>query len=289
MKELGLASFAAEEEIDIGMIEGFFQELPEKAWHLGMRVVMSAIVLLIGVQIVRIIRGLVKKSLAKGNADQGVIQFIDSFLKFSLYVVLFITIASGFGMDAASILALLGSAGVAIGLAIQGSLANFVGGVLILLLKPFKVGDYIVTANGNEGAVQEIQIFYTKLTTGDNRLVIIPNGDLSNSSMINVSAMPNRRVDISVGISYQADIRQAREVLLKLLESDDKVLADMDKKVYVDSLADSAVVLGIRFYVLSEDYWESKWRLTEAVKYALDEADISIPYNQLDVHLNPQG
>lgn len=225
----------------------------------------------------------------RGNADVGAMQFLTSFVRIALYIVLVLFIASGFGLDAASVVALLGSAGVAIGLAVQGSLSNLAGGVLILLLKPFKVGDYIVTANGNEGAVQEIQIFYTKLTTGDNRLVIIPNGDLSNSSMINVSAMPNRRVDISVGISYQADIRQAREVLLKLLESDDKVLADMDKKVYVDSLADSAVVLGIRFYVLSEDYWESKWRLTEAVKYALDEADISIPYNQLDVHLNPQG
>ena len=138
-----LAALLPEEEIDRGMVEKFLQELPEKAWNLGTRIVLSALVLFLGIQLIKVIRGLVKKSLAKGNADKGVMQFIDSFLKASLYAVLLITIASGFGLDAASILALLGSAGVAIGLAIQGSLSNFVGGVLILLLKPFKVGDYI--------------------------------------------------------------------------------------------------------------------------------------------------
>ena len=290
MKELGLTSFAAEEEIDIGMIEGFFQELPEKAWHLGMRVVMSAIVLLIGVQIVKIIRGLVKKSLAKGNADQGVIQFIDSFLKFSLYVVLFITIASGFGMDAASILALLGSAGVAIGLAIQGSLANFVGGVLILLLKPFKVGDYIKEdTNGNEGTVISIELFYTKLATPDNRVIVLPNGTLANSSLTNVTACESRRLDIKVGISYDADIRQAKEVLQKVLDRDEAVIKEMDHFVYVDELAESAVNLGIRCWLSTDDFWQGKWRLMENVKYALDEADISIPYPQMDIHCYGKG
>ncbi len=288
MENLAQMQTIAGEKIDSGLIQSYLQKLPETALRFGVRVLLALLVFFIGTQLIKWVCKILKKSMQRGNADVGAMQFLTSFVRIALYIVLVLFIASGFGLDAASVVALLGSAGVAIGLAVQGSLSNLAGGVLILLLKPFKVGDYIVTANGNEGAVQEIQIFYTKLTTGDNRLVIIPNGDLSNSSMINVSAMPNRRVDISVGISYQADIRQAREVLLKLLESDDKVLADMDKKVYVDSLADSAVVLGIRFYVLSEDYWESKWRLTEAVKYALDEADISIPYNQLDVHLNPQ-
>ena len=289
MENLAQMQTLAGEKIDSGLIQSYLQKLPETALRFGVRVLLALLVFFIGTQLIKWVCKILKKSMQRGNADVGAMQFLTSFVRIALYIVLVLFIASGFGLDAASVVALLGSAGVAIGLAVQGSLSNLAGGVLILLLKPFKVGDYIVTANGNEGAEQEIQIFYTKLTTGDNRLVIIPNGDLSNSSMINVSAMPNRRVDISVGISYQADIRQAREVLLKLLESDDKVLADMDKKVYVDSLADSAVVLGIRFYVLSEDYWESKWRLTEAVKYALDEADISIPYNQLDVHLNPQG
>ncbi len=194
-------------------------------------------------------------------------------------------IASGFGLDAASVVALLGSAGVAIGLAIQGSLSNFAGGVLILLLKPFKVGDYIIAGNGNEGTVVEIQIFYTKLTTADNRLVVIPNGELSNSSMINASAMPTRRIDIPVGISYEADIRMAKEVLLKVLEEDPGVLQDEEKRVFVDDLADSSVVLNLRCYSTNENFWETRWRLMESVKYALDEAGIGIPFPQVDVHM----
>lgn len=274
------------EEIDIGMIEKFFQELPEKAWHLGTRILLSAIVLLIGIQLIKIIRRFVKKSLAKGNADKGVIQFIDSFLKFSLYVVLFITIASGFGLDAASILALLGSAGVAIGLAIQGSLSNFVGGVLILLLKPFKVGDYIKEdTNGNEGSVVSIELFYTKLTTPDNKVIVLPNGTLANSSLTNVTACDNRRLDIKVGISYDADIRRAKEILQKVLDEDEAVLKDMDHFAYVDELAESSVNMGIRCWFSMDDYWQGKWRLTENVKYALDEAGIGIPYPQMDIHL----
>ena len=268
------------------MIERFIQELPEKALHLGTRIVLSAIVLFIGVQLLKVVRRLVKKSLERGSADQGVIQFIDSFLKFSLYVVLLITIASGFGLDAASILALLGSAGVAIGLAIQGSLANFVGGVLILMLKPFKVGDYIKEdTNGNEGTVISIELFYTKLTTVDNRVIVLPNGTLANSSLTNVTACDSRRLDLKVGISYDADIRQAKEVLQKVLEEDEGVLKAKEHFVYVDELAESSVNLGIRCWFSMDGYWQGKWRLTENVKYALDEAGIGIPYPQMDLHL----
>lgn len=268
------------------MIERFIQELPEKALHLGTRIVLSAIVLFIGVQLIKVVRRLVKKSLERGSADQGVIQFIDSFLKFSLYVVLLITIASGFGLDAASILALLGSAGVAIGLAIQGSLANFVGGVLILMLKPFKVGDYIKEdTNGNEGTVISIELFYTKLTTVDNRVIVLPNGTLANSSLTNVTACDSRRLDLKVGISYDADIRQAKEVLQKVLEEDEGVLKVKEHFVYVDELAESSVNLGIRCWFSMDGYWQGKWRLTENVKYALDEAEIGIPYPQMDLHL----
>ena len=273
------------EKIDPGLIQSYIQKLPEAALHLGVRVLLALIVFFIGTSLIKWVCKILKKSMQRGNADIGATQFLTSFVKIALYIVLILFIASGFGLDAASVVALLGSAGVAIGLAVQGSLSNLAGGDLILLLKPFKVGDYIIAANGNEGTVKEIQIFYTKLTTGDNRQVVIPNGELSNSSMVNVSAMPERRIDIPVGISYEADIRQAREVLMKLLETDDKVLQDHDKRVFVDSLGDSAVILGVRFHVLSQDYWECKWRLTENIKYALDEAGISIPYNQLDVHL----
>lgn len=273
------------ETVDVGLIQSFIEELPEKALRFGVRVLLALLVFLIGSQLIKLVCRILKKSMQRGNADVGVIQFLGSFVRITLYVLLVFFIASGFGLDAASVVALLGSAGVAIGLAIQGSLSNFAGGVLILLLKPFKVGDYIIAGNGNEGTVMEIQIFYTKLATADNRMVVIPNGDLSNSSMINASAMSTRRIDIPVGISYEADIRRAREVLIGLLEKDEKVLQDMDKRVFVDSLGDSAVLLGVRCHTASEDFWETKWRLTEEIKYALDEAGISIPYNQLDVHM----
>ena len=281
-----LAALLPEEEIDRGMVEKFLQELPEKAWNLGTRIVLSALVLFLGIQLIKVIRGLVKKSLAKGNADKGVMQFIDSFLKASLYAVLLITIASGFGLDAASILALLGSAGVAIGLAIQGSLSNFVGGVLILLLKPFKVGDYIKEdTNNNEGTVSSIELFYTKLTTPDNRVIVLPNGTLANSSLTNVTACERRRLDIRVGISYDADIRLAKEVLQRVLEDEKAVLKEEEYFVYVDELGESSVNLGIRCWLATDDFWTGKWRLTENVKYALDEAGIGIPYPQMDVHL----
>ncbi|MCH5253755.1 MAG: mechanosensitive ion channel family protein [Lachnospiraceae bacterium] len=276
----------ANETINVGLIESYLQKLPETALRFGIRVLLALIAFFIGMQLIKLIRKILRTSMKRSNADVGAMQFLDSFVKIALYVILIFGIASGFGLDAASVVALLGSAGVAIGLAIQGSLSNFAGGVLILLLRPFKVGDYIIPAGGNEGTVTEIQLFYTKLATTDNKVVIIPNGELSNSSMINASVTDSRRIDISVGISYQADIREAKDVLMKLLDSDEKVLQEQEKRVFVDSLGESAVVLGVRCHVASEDFWETKWRLNENIKYALDEAGISIPYNQLDVHLD---
>lgn len=276
----------AGEEINVGLIEAYLQTLPEKALRFGIRVLLALVVFLIGAQLIKLVRKIFRKSMERSHADVGVIQFLDSFIKIVLYVLLAFTIASGFGLDAASVVAVLGSVGVAIGLAVQGSLSNFAGGVLILLLKPFKIGDYIITANQNQGTVTEIQLFYTKLATADNRLIVIPNGELSNSSMTNVSAMPERRIDISVGISYRADIKEARNVIMKLLEADEGVLQEREKVVFVDELGDSAVILGVRCHVASENFWETKWRLQEDIKYGLDEAGIEIPYNQLDVHLD---
>lgn len=273
------------EEIDIGLVQSFLQQLPDAALRFGIRVLLALLVFVIGTQLIRLVRKILKKSMTRSNADVGVVQFLDSFVKIALYVLLIFLIASGFGLDAAGIVALLGSAGVAIGLAVQGSLSNFAGGVLILLLKPFKVGDYILVTDGKEGTVTEIQIFYTRLTTADNRVVIIPNGELANSAMTNASAMTDRRIDIPVGISYQSDIRTAREVLMKVLEKDEKVLQHLEKKVIVNELGESAVQLIVRCHATTEDYWETKWRLTENVKYALDDAGIEIPYNQLDVRL----
>ena len=274
------------EEIDVGLIQQYLQQLPDRALRFGARVLLALVVFLIGVHVIKLVRRIVRRSLKKGNADIGVMQFLDSFIKATMYTILVFMIASGFGLDATSVVALLGSAGVAIGLAIQGSLSNFAGGVLILLLKPFRVDDYIKVDNeGHEGTVKEIQLFYTKLSTPNNHVVIIPNGALSNSSILNMSTLTERRMDIPVSISYDADIRQAREVIMRVLEEDEAVLTSQDRRVFVEELAESGVSLNVRCWADKDDFWECKWRITEKVKYALDDAGIAIPYPQLDVHV----
>ena len=273
-------------EIDVNLIQRYIQELPDKALRFGIRVLLALVFFLIGIQIIKLVRRIVRRSLKRGKADVGVIQFLDYFIKVVLYVVLLFMIASEFGLDAASVIALLGSAGVAIGLAVQGSLSNFAGGVLILLLKPFKVGDYIKVDNeGHEGTVREIQLFYTKLTTPDNHVVIIPNGSLANSSIMNISTLGERKMDIPVTISYDADIRRAKEVLMNILNNDEAVMQEKDHRVFVQELADSGVKLIVRCFADNEKYWECRWRITEQIKYALDEAGITIPYPQMDVHI----
>jgi len=240
----------------------------------------------IGVQLIKLIRKIVVKAMKRADAETGAIQFVESFIKAALYVLLVFLLASHFGVDAASIVALLGSAGVAIGLAVQGSLSNLAGGVLILLLKPFKVGDYIIEGVGKlEGTVSEIHIFYTKLITPDNKVIILPNGNLANNSLINVTASNCRRLDITIGISYNADIRKAKTALEQVLAEDSKIMGDKEKIVVVDALADSSINLLVRCWFMNDDYWDGKWRITENCKYALDKAGIEIPYPQMDVHV----
>lgn len=275
----------ASDELNVGLIEHYLQELPDRLVRFGVRVLLALVVLFIGIQLIKLIRRIMRKSFERRNVDVGVSRFLDSLVKTVLYILLFFMIASSFGLDATSVVALVGSAGVAIGLAVQGSLSNFAGGVLILLLKPFKVGDYIRDAAGNEGTVEDVQLFYTRLITPDRHMVVVPNGELANSNILNMSTLNDRRMDIKVGISYEADIRKAKEVLLQVLNEDPGVLQDEEKRVFVDDLADSSVVLGLRCYSANENFWETRWRLMEKVKYALDEAGIPIPFPQLDVHV----
>ncbi len=280
--------YIASDELKVGAIERYLQELPDKLIRFGVRVLLALVVFFIGVQIIKLIRRILRKSFEKRNVDVGVSRFLDSFIKAVLYILLLFMIASSFGLDATSVVALVGSAGVAIGLAVQGSLSNFAGGVLILLLHPFRVGDYIRDSVGDEGTVQEVQLFYTRLITPDCHMVVVPNGMLANSNILNMSAVNDRRIDIKVGISYDADIRRAKEALLRVLEEDPGVLQEQEKLVFVEELADSSVILNLRCYSSNELFWETKWRLTEKVKYALDEAGIGIPFPQMDVHLkNP--
>lgn len=252
----------------------------------ALNVILAIVIFCIGVKVIKWIRKIVKGSLERANADKGVSQFVDSLLKFLLYFLLIFLIGQKFGLDATSVAAVLASAGVAIGLALQGSLSNFAGGVLILLLKPFVVGDYIVEDSHNqEGTVTEIQIFYTKLATVDNKIIVIPNGMLANNSLTNVTAQKKRRLDLSVGVSYNSDLRKVKELIEKVYKEDEAVLKEEEIVVFVDNLGESSVVIGARGWVKTEDYWTAKWRMLENIKSVLDENDIEIPFNQVVVHM----
>lgn len=271
---------------EMGRFAQYIQDSIPKLAGFGMRVLIALAVFFIGRIIIGWIQRVVRRSLERSSADKGVEQFVDSFLKVGLYSLLIFSIAAKFGVDTASVAALVASGGVAIGLALQGSLSNFAGGVLILLLKPFEVGDYITEdTNKNEGTVKEIQIFYTKLSTIDNKTIVIPNGMLTNSSLTNATAKAERRLDLKVSISYQADLRKAKALLEDILMSDPCVMKDEEINVFVDDLADSAVVLGARAWVKNEEFWPTRWRLLETIKFTLDEEGIEIPYPQLTVHV----
>ena len=252
------------------------------ALKFGKNVLIAIIVYFIASKLIKWILKLTTKALNKGKLEPIVVKFIYSIIKVGLYVLLFIAIVSILGIPTTTFVTLFGTVTLSVGLALQGSLANFAGGVLILIFKPFKVGDYIV-ACGDEGTVVGIDVFYTKLATVDNKMIVIPNGTLANSSVKNVSAMDKRRVDIQVGISYEADIAAAKSVLMGIIEKDGNILKDKPINVFVASLDASQVTLETRVWVSSEKYWDTKWALTEQYKLALDAAGIEIPFNQLSV------
>lgn len=267
-----------------GVIRTYFENLVPDILNFALQVVIALIVYAIGAKLIAFLVKVVKKTMERRNTDLGVIQFLSAVVKYTLYFILIMTILGLFGIATTSAVAVLGSCGVAVGLALQGSLSNFAGGVLILLLKPFVVGDYIVQGS-NEGTVYEISIFYTKLKTADNKVVVIPNGNLSNSSLVNISHMDKRRVDIVIGIGYEADIRTAKEILSRVAENDPARLKEEELIVYVSDLGASSVDIGVRIWVKTEDYWTAKWRMLENMKYELDENHISIPYQQIDVQI----
>ncbi len=268
-------------------IENFTKQIKtEEVLEISFKVLFAIIIFIVSIFLIKLVRKIVRKSMNRMKAEKGVIQFVDSFLNAALWIVMVFMIASNFGVATASIVALLGSAGVAIGLAVQGSLSNLAGGVLILLLKPFKVGDYIIEKSGNlEGTVTEIQIFYTKLITPDEHVIILPNGNLANNSIVNVSTLSSRRLDIKVGIAYDADLKLAKEVLLKVLQEDTEVDKNKEMLVCVEELGESSVKLIVRCHVANKAYWDCRFRLMENCKYALDTAGIQIPFPQMDIHM----
>ena len=256
----------------------------------GIKVVLALVFFFVGGKLITWFRKIVRRSFERTNVDAGVVQFVDSMMKFGLYALLVFMIATNFGIESSSIAALIASAGVAIGLAVQGSLSNFAGGVLILLLKPFAVGDYIiVTQEGIEGTVKEIPIFYTKLATVDNQTVVVPNSILTSNSLTNVTARPERQLDLKVGIDYDSDLKKAKKLIEDMLHSDPSVIQDEEVRVFVDSLGDSAVVIGLRAWVKTEEYWATRWRLMEQIKLTFDAEGVEIPYNHITVHMKKDG
>ena len=271
------------------MVQFFEDHIPDLV-AFGIQVLLALVFFFLGSKVIKWIRKIVRKSFERANADAGVSQFVDSMLKFGLYALLIFIIATKFGVESSSVAALIASAGVAVGLALQGSLSNFAGGILILLLKPFAVGDYIiVTQEGIEGTVKEIQIFYTKLATVDNQTVVVPNSILTNNSLTNVTARPERKLDLKVGISYDADLKKAKSLIEDMLLHDESIIQDEEIRVFVASLGDSAVMIGLRAWVKTEEYWATRWRLMEEIKLTFDAEGINIPYNQLTVHVREEG
>jgi len=256
----------------------------------GMKFITAIVVLIVGLIVIKWITKAIVRLMKKGNVSPSLIPFLKTLTNIALKAMLIISVMGMVGIQMTSFIAVLGAAGLAVGLALQGTLQNFAGGVMILLFKPYEVGHFI-EAQGFMGTVKEIQIFTTVLSTPDNRKVIIPNSPLATGTITNFSAMPTRRIDFSFGIGYSDDIDKAKDILLKMAENDDRVLKeDNPPEVMVEALGDSSVNLKLRTWVKSEDYWSLFFDITENVKKQFDGAQISIPFPQRDVHLyNHQG
>jgi small conductance mechanosensitive channel len=240
--------------------------------------------LVIGWWLIKLVIRSIKKFFSSRGHDPALTNFILNLANGTLIVLLIISVVGMLGIETTSFIAILGAAGLAIGLALQGSLSNFAGGVLILLLKPFKLGDWI-EVNGISGSVKEISMFYTKLNTFGNQLAIIPNGELSNENIVNYSAEDKRRDAITIGISYESNIKLAKETLMALLKEQENILEDPAPVVVVKELADSSVNLSVRFWTKNENFWDCHWYTIEEAKTRLEAAGITIPFPQRDVHL----
>lgn len=258
------------------------QKLFDGSLFIVKKIIIVLLIWLIGKKLIKILLNFLSKTFERAHMDVSLSKFLLSLSKFLLYAVLAVSIISAIGVETTSLVTLIGSLGLTVGLSLQGSLSNFAGGVLLLLFKPFQVGDYIV-ACGCEGTVQVIDLLYTKLATVDNKTITLPNGTLANSNITNVASEPVRRVDISIGVSYDTDLKKAKAVLESVIRKNENVLADRDIVVFVDALGDSSITLTTRCWTASEHYWNTVWALREDYKEAFDENKISIPFPQMDV------
>lgn len=247
-----------------------------------LRIALVLMIFFVGRKLIKKIVSLCDQALKRHGMEVTVRRFFCNVINALGYICMLGILLQTVGLTATSLTALVASAGVAVGLALQGSLSNFAGGVLILLMKPFVIGDYIVQGN-TEGTVKEIGLVYTELITADNRLIVIPNGTLIDSSIVNVTATGKRRLELSVGIGYKSDLKKAKEVLIRLGENDPARDLENPVNVFVSELAESSVNLGLHVWVSSSEYWNAKWRLTENIKMAFDEEGIEIPFKQVEI------
>ena len=247
-----------------------------------LRIALVLVIFFVGRKLIKKIVSLCDQALKRHGMEVTVRRFFCNVINALGYICMLGILLQTVGLTATSLTALVASAGVAVGLALQGSLSNFAGGVLILLMKPFVIGDYIVQGN-TEGTVKEIGLVYTELITADNRLIVIPNGTLIDSSIVNVTATGKRRLELSVGIGYKSDLKKAKEVLIRLGENDPARDPENPVNVFVSELAESSVNLGLHVGVSSSEYWNAKWRLTENIKLAFDEEGIEIPFKQVEI------
>ncbi len=255
---------------------------------LAINLITALLILVIGLYIIRFLNKMIRKFFQKKDYDLALESFLQSFISIALKILLFVLVITQLGVQSSSLIAIIGAAGLAIGLALQGSLSNFAGGVLILLFKPFKVGDFI-SAQGIDGSVMEITIFYTKLTTFGNQVAIIPNGKLSNDNLINYNTLSARRDNIKVGIGYGSNIKDAKDILLQICEDNENISKEPIPEVYVDGLGDSSVNLTLRFWADTSVYWPAHFYVMEETKSRFDAAGIEIPFPQRDVHMKGEA
>lgn len=267
----------------------FIKDISESGLEFLKRILLVIVIIFIGKKIIKYIIQILQKFFNRSKIEISVSGFLLALIKATLYIVLFTqNIIFLFGIESGTIVAIIGSAGLSISLALQGGLSNFAGGVLILILKPFRVGDYIITTGNvgnmnNEGTVTAIDIFYTKLLTIDNKLLVMPNGALSNSNIINATNETTRRLELSVSIDYTENIQTVKDILMNILSENEKVIKDKDINVFVNSLDASFISIGIRVWVLNDDYLKLKWELLEQIKNDFDKNQITIPFNQLEI------
>lgn len=275
--------------LDIETIDLIKAKAIDWAFTVGPAILKAVVVLLIGSYIIKFLLRLVFRALNKYDVDPSLATFLISFLKAMLWAVLLISVATTLGVEMTSFIAILGAAGLAVGLALQGSLANFAGGVLILIFKPFRVG-HTIEAQGTTGTVESIDILYTKVRNFDNKMVTIPNGALANNSITNFSLKPTRRVEMAVGVAYGTDLKFTKEVILGVLNSDERVLSEPAPVALLNKFGDSSLDLVIRCWVSSENFSSVYHEMMEAINEAFEKNEINIPFPQTDVyHYYPKG